>query len=231
MISSTQWTWVWANSGRWWKTGKPGVPQTMVLQTVRHHWETEQQAYFCHGSPVHTWQVWLCMLYKSIFCLPLMLSLWAPHWSLNTIKFWSPAVNLALFLYPQTSTYIFSFNQDTFSLSDYSSVWETGRHWFVMQEAGLLDRGPERKGKTQVLSPTRWGVGVTLVSMVTHANQLWSFPHYAVYSNTGEHISTFSGSAGPPLKFWLLHKNLCGYIWGVFVKTIPIREWWIHYIR
>ena len=159
MISSTQWTWVWANSGRWWKTGKPGVPQTMVLQRVRHHWETEQQAYFCHGSPVHTWEVWLCMLYKSIFCLPLMLSLWAPHWSLNTIKFWSPAVNLALFLYPETSTYIFSFNQDTFSLSDYSSVWETGRHWFVMQEAGLLDRGPERKGKIQVLSPTRWGWG------------------------------------------------------------------------
>ena len=25
----TQWTWVWANSGRWWRTGKPGVLQCM----------------------------------------------------------------------------------------------------------------------------------------------------------------------------------------------------------
>ena len=25
MASSTQWTWVWVNSGRWWWTGRPGV--------------------------------------------------------------------------------------------------------------------------------------------------------------------------------------------------------------
>ena len=25
MASSTQWTWVWASSGRWWRTGKLGV--------------------------------------------------------------------------------------------------------------------------------------------------------------------------------------------------------------
>ena len=25
MASLTQWTWVWANYGRWWRTGKPGV--------------------------------------------------------------------------------------------------------------------------------------------------------------------------------------------------------------
>ena len=25
MASPTQWTWVWASSGRWWRTGKPGV--------------------------------------------------------------------------------------------------------------------------------------------------------------------------------------------------------------
>ena len=38
-----QWTWVWASSGRWWRTGKPGVLQFMDLQRVRHDWETEQQ--------------------------------------------------------------------------------------------------------------------------------------------------------------------------------------------
>ena len=29
MASLTQWTWVWANSGSWWRTGKPGVLQSM----------------------------------------------------------------------------------------------------------------------------------------------------------------------------------------------------------
>ena len=29
MASSTQWTWVWANSGRQWRTGKPGMLQSM----------------------------------------------------------------------------------------------------------------------------------------------------------------------------------------------------------
>ena len=32
MASPTQWTWVWASSGRWWGTGKPGVLQSMGLQ-------------------------------------------------------------------------------------------------------------------------------------------------------------------------------------------------------
>ena len=41
--SPTQWTWVWANSRRWWRTGKPGVLQSMRLQRVRHNWGTEQQ--------------------------------------------------------------------------------------------------------------------------------------------------------------------------------------------
>ena len=38
----TQWTCVWANSKRWWRTGKPGVLQSMGLQRVRHNWVTEQ---------------------------------------------------------------------------------------------------------------------------------------------------------------------------------------------
>ena len=29
MASWTQWTWVWANSGRWWRTGRPGVLLSM----------------------------------------------------------------------------------------------------------------------------------------------------------------------------------------------------------
>ena len=43
MASPTQWTWVWANSGRWWRTRKPGMLQSMGLQRVRHNWVTEPQ--------------------------------------------------------------------------------------------------------------------------------------------------------------------------------------------
>ena len=41
MASLTQWTWVWASSGNWWWTGKPGVLQSMRLQRVRHDWAIE----------------------------------------------------------------------------------------------------------------------------------------------------------------------------------------------
>ena len=38
-----QWTWVWANSGRWCRTRKPGVLQSMGLQRVRHNSTTKQR--------------------------------------------------------------------------------------------------------------------------------------------------------------------------------------------
>ena len=41
MASLTQWTWVWVNSGSWWRTGRPGVLQFMGSQRVRHDWATE----------------------------------------------------------------------------------------------------------------------------------------------------------------------------------------------
>ena len=43
MTSSTIWTRVWANSGKWWRTRKPGVLQSMESQRARHDWATEQQ--------------------------------------------------------------------------------------------------------------------------------------------------------------------------------------------
>ena len=41
MASLTRWTWVWASSGSWWRTGKPGVLQSMVLKRVGHDCVTE----------------------------------------------------------------------------------------------------------------------------------------------------------------------------------------------
>ena len=41
--SPTWCTWVWTNSGRQWRTGKPGTLQTMESKRVGHDWVTEQQ--------------------------------------------------------------------------------------------------------------------------------------------------------------------------------------------
>ena len=49
MASLTQWTWVWVNSGSWWYTGRPGMPQSMELQRVGHDWVTELNWYY--GKP------------------------------------------------------------------------------------------------------------------------------------------------------------------------------------
>ena len=43
MVSPTQWTWIWASSGRQWRTGNPGMLQSMGSQRVRHNWSTELQ--------------------------------------------------------------------------------------------------------------------------------------------------------------------------------------------
>ena len=42
MASLTRWTWVWVSSRNWWKTGKPGVLQSMGSQRVTHDLATEE---------------------------------------------------------------------------------------------------------------------------------------------------------------------------------------------
>ena len=41
IVSPTQWTWVWVNSGSWWWTERPGMLQSMGSQRVGHNWATE----------------------------------------------------------------------------------------------------------------------------------------------------------------------------------------------
>ena len=43
MASPIQWTWVWVNSGRYWRTRKPGVLQFMGSKRAEHDWVTEWQ--------------------------------------------------------------------------------------------------------------------------------------------------------------------------------------------
>ena len=41
MVSPTQWTWVWVNSGSWWWTREAWRATILGSQTVRHYWATE----------------------------------------------------------------------------------------------------------------------------------------------------------------------------------------------
>ena len=52
MAPLTQWPWVSAISGRRWKTGKPGVLQSMRSQIGGHDWVTEPQQCFIRDGKV-----------------------------------------------------------------------------------------------------------------------------------------------------------------------------------
>ena len=51
MALLTQWTWVWANSRRQWRTENPGMLPSTGLQRVRHYWVAEQQQQ-CKMEPI-----------------------------------------------------------------------------------------------------------------------------------------------------------------------------------
>ena len=67
MASPTQGTWVWAISGRWWRTGKPGVLQSMGPQRVRYNLVTEQQQWsILKHNKINFLDSWPCTSYQSI---------------------------------------------------------------------------------------------------------------------------------------------------------------------
>ena len=55
MASLTRWTCVWASSKNWWRTGKPGVLQSMGSQRVGHDWATELTCHFCSWFMGQNW--------------------------------------------------------------------------------------------------------------------------------------------------------------------------------
>ena len=68
MASSTRWSWVWANSGRWWWTGKPGVLQSMGLQSLTRLSDWTEGLKFSvwnkAGSQIQNAQLW----FKALRC-------------------------------------------------------------------------------------------------------------------------------------------------------------------
>ena len=83
IVSPTQWTWVWANFGRWWRTGKPGVLQSMGVtksQIQATESNNNNSAYIITSLSIHAcvgpwvvsiswllWMVWWLWECKYIF--------------------------------------------------------------------------------------------------------------------------------------------------------------------
>ena len=53
-LASTQWTWVRASFRSWWRTGKPGMLQSMGSQRVRHDLATEQPQQFIYLTNIYS---------------------------------------------------------------------------------------------------------------------------------------------------------------------------------
>ena len=67
IASPTRWPWVWASSGSWWWTGKPGMLQSMGLQRVGHDWVTELN---------WTESFWASLVAQLVKSLPAMWETW-----------------------------------------------------------------------------------------------------------------------------------------------------------
>ena len=66
-------TWIWANLRRWWRTGNPGMLQSMGFQRVRHNWVTERQQKLTTVNCDSTMRACLLSCFSSIW---LFATLW-----------------------------------------------------------------------------------------------------------------------------------------------------------
>ena len=63
MASPTQWTWIWASSRRWWRTGRPGMLQSMGSQRVGHNLAAEQKPFIYLATSGLSCRMWgLCCI-------------------------------------------------------------------------------------------------------------------------------------------------------------------------
>ena len=58
MVSPTQWTWLWVDSGSWWWTGRPGMLWFMGSQRVGHDWVTERNWIECSTFTASSFRIW-----------------------------------------------------------------------------------------------------------------------------------------------------------------------------
>ena len=93
--SPTQWKWMWASSGRWWWTGKPGVLQSMRSQRVGYNWATEltEQAIAPRGRKKFPEKVFPNKY--PVICCPRSLHWETDHYFLTESQGWLFTINMA----------------------------------------------------------------------------------------------------------------------------------------
>ena len=92
MASATQRTWVWASSGRWWGTGRPGVLQSMgsdkesdMAEQLNWSFISENWEFICNPTLSI---MWLLLLYAKSVCKYVMLcsDAMGPNYSNTSLK-------------------------------------------------------------------------------------------------------------------------------------------------
>ena len=127
MASPTQWTWIWVNSRRQWRTGKPGVLQSVGSQRIGHDLETERQHKLRCGKSVALWIAgnWISVL----VCAFLITWIWIkiPHSHL-----------VASCLFPQESIYQDHPQSEALLAASMPSLLLQGPNWSVGIFAGFV---------------------------------------------------------------------------------------------
>ena len=147
MASPTQWTWVWASSGKWWRTGKPDMLQSMGSQRVGHNWATEQQP-MCSSD---------ITMQPSLF---IVIPCWITQSSTDYQKLWS--IFSGNLQYKCLSTHLHFF---PFLLFSSKSIWAHFKlFWWMPQKLRL---------QTEVMEfykATRWWQCPVLTQSSVHKN-------------------------------------------------------------
>ena len=120
VASLTQWTWVWASSGSWWWTGKPGLLQSMGLQsqTRLNNWTD--------------WQPLWKTVWKFLTKLHILLTIWSNSGT-QRIENLSPHRNLLKDVY-RSSVYNWQNLEVTMtSLVNGKTNCGPSRWWNIMQ--------------------------------------------------------------------------------------------------
>ena len=117
---TTQWTWVWASFGRWWRIGKSGVLQSIGHKRVGHNWVTKQQQ--------HLKQQWL--VYISIF---------PPYHFIHIKDLWSFSISSS------SSSSFFFFFDHILHLVGSSLTWDWSNPSPLQWKHEILTTGPPEK--------------------------------------------------------------------------------------
>ena len=73
LVSLTQWAQAEENSGRWWRTGNPGMLQSMGLQRIEHDWVIKLTGIGLHANCVKRsilcWLLWTMIFIWLLLCI------------------------------------------------------------------------------------------------------------------------------------------------------------------